>query len=82
MTKGWMVLALALVLSACSAGKKAPLAVAGPADPMGDHCRAEGGTIETREGPDGPAKMCRLQDGRICAADTLLSEKLCADPRL
>lgn len=82
MTNRWVVLAVSLLLASCAESKKGPLPVAGPADPAGDHCRAEGGTIETRDGPDGPAKMCRLQDGRICAADVFLGEKLCADPRL
>ena len=82
MTHRWMALGLALLLSACAPGKKGPLAVAGPADAVGEHCRAQGGAVESRETPDGPVKMCRLQDGRICAADALLTDKLCADPRL
>lgn len=82
MTHRWMVLALSLALASCASPKKAPVAQAGPADPVAEHCRAQGGAIETRESADGPARMCRLQDGRICVADTLLAEELCADPRL
>lgn len=83
MADRWMVaVAAALALSGCATGKKAPLAVAGPADPVADHCLAQGGVIEARQGADGEARMCRLQDGRICEAQSLLSDKVCADPRL
>ena len=82
MTHRWMVLALSLVLASCTAAKKAPVVAAGPVDPASAHCQSQGGAIETRESADGPARMCRLKDGRICAADTLMAEKLCADPRL